>query len=210
MHGGDVKALQCYLTRAGFRTTPDGQFGPLTGRSVRRFERARRRRVDGVVSRSDARALRRLVRGGRRSIAPVRPVAREALLSPSGLATPPAGAPPEVVNVIRSGNRIAARPYRYGGGHGRWNDRGYDCSGSVSFALHGAGLLRSPLASTGFMRWGRRGRGRWMTVYANRAHAYLVVAGLRFDTSARRRTGSRWSTRMRSGRDYRKRHPAGF
>jgi hypothetical protein len=112
--------------------------------------------------------------------------------------------------VIAAGNRIATKPYRYGGGHGRWRDRGYDCSGSVSYALHGGGLLDSPLDSTGLMRWGERGRGEWITSYANRAHAYMVVAGRRFDTSARRLTGSRWSDVMRSPRGYRKRHPPGL
>jgi hypothetical protein len=112
--------------------------------------------------------------------------------------------------VIRAANRIARKPYRYGGGHGRWRDSGYDCSGSISFALHAGGLLRSPLASGGFMRWGRRGRGRWITTYANAGHAYMVVAGLRFDTSARRRGGSRWTEVMRSRRGYKRRHPAGL
>jgi hypothetical protein len=133
-----------------------------------------------------------------------------ATLMPDGMAVAPALAPPDVAAVIEAGNRIAEKPYRYGGGHGRWRDKGYDCSGSVSYALHGAGLLDTSLDSSGFMHWGERGRGTWITVYSNPGHAYMVVAGLRFDTSARRITGSRWSATMRSPRGYRKRHPAGF
>ena len=129
---------------------------------------------------------------------------------PGGLAQPPVSAPPEVAAAIRAANAIARKPYRYGGGHASWKARGYDCSGSVSFALHGGGLLRSPLASTGLMGFGKRGPGRWITTYANHGHAYMVVAGLRFDTSARRLTGSRWTTVTRSARGYVKRHPAGL
>ena len=138
------------------------------------------------------------------------PGGAKAILTPAGRALAPRSAPPKVAAVIKAANRIAAKPYRYGGGHGHWKDRGYDCSGSVSYALHGARLLRHPLASTGLMAFGRRGRGRWITTYANGGHAYMVVAGLRFDTSARRRTGSRWTAARRSGRGYVKRHPAGF
>jgi cell wall-associated NlpC family hydrolase len=115
---------------------------------------------------------------------------------------------------MRAANRIVKKPYRYGGGHRSFRTaRGYDCSGAVSYALHGAGLLRgSPRTSGGFMRWGRRGRGRWITVYAHGGHVYAVVAGLRFDTSMHDRgahpgRGPRWSKRMRSGRGFRARHP---
>ena len=110
----------------------------------------------------------------------------------------------------RPGNKIASKPYSYGGGHGRWRDSGYDCSGSVSFALHGAGLLDSPLDSTGFMSWGERGKGEWVSVYANAGHAYMVVAGLRFDTSSSKRVRLRWTETMRSSRGYRVRHPEGL
>lgn len=133
-----------------------------------------------------------------------------ARLTRKGLAIPPADAPPKVKKVIRAGNRIAKKPYKWGGGHGRLYDSGYDCSGSISFALQKAKLMRGSLASTGFMSWGRRGRGRWITIYANPGHAYMVVAGLRFDTSARSQTGSRWSREMRSRRGYRATHPPRF
>jgi hypothetical protein len=149
-----------------------------------------------------------------------------ATLLPNGLAIPPADAPPEVKAVIEAGNRIATRPYQYGGGHNaRFSSRGYDCSGSVSYALHGGGLLTSPLDSSSFMKWGDSGEGSWITIYTNPGHAYMVVAGLRFDTSmrtpivgvarktrrhSRRVSSSRWSTEMRSSRGYKVRHPVGF
>jgi Putative peptidoglycan binding domain len=210
MSGSDVRKLQRYLTRAGFETAADGLFGARTARSVRRFEREQERRVNGVVSRSDAGALLRVVREAEQESAPEARPLDEATLTSDGLAVAPASAPPEVAAVIEAGNRIAEKPYRYGGGHRRWEDSGYDCSASVSYALRGGGLLDSALASTGLMRWGEAGRGSWITVYANPAHAYMIVAGLRFDTSARKRTGSRWSDVTRSPRGYTRRHPAGL
>lgn len=131
----------------------------------------------------------------------------KARLTRRGLAIPPADAPPKVKRAIRAGNRIAKKPYKWGGGHGRLHDSGYDCSGSISFALQKARLMRGSLASTGFMSWGRRGRGKWITIYSNPGHAYMVIAGLRFDTSARKQTGSRWTREMRSRRGYRATHP---
>jgi hypothetical protein len=128
----------------------------------------------------------------------------------NGLAIPPAAAPPKVQAVIRAGNRIARKPYKWGGGHGLLNDSGYDCSGSISYALRKARLMTASLASTGFMSWGRRGPGRWITIRANAGHAYMVVAGLRFDTSASKRSGTRWSAAMRSPRGYVATHPPGF
>lgn len=133
-----------------------------------------------------------------------------ARLTRDGLAIPPANAPAKVKAAIRAGNKIAKKPYRYGGGHGVLNDSGYDCSGSVSYALRRARLMTSSLASSGFMSWGRRGRGRWITVRANAGHAYMVIAGLRFDTSASKRTGTRWSAQMRSSRGYVATHPPGL
>ncbi|HEX2162267.1 MAG TPA: hypothetical protein VHF88_10665 [Thermoleophilaceae bacterium] len=134
----------------------------------------------------------------------------KAKLTRNGLAIPPAGAPAKVQAVIRAGNEIAKKPYKWGGGHGLLVDSGYDCSGSVSYALRKARLMTSSLASTGFMSWGRRGRGDWITIRANAGHAYMVVAGLRFDTSASKRTGTRWSAQMRSPRGYVATHPPGF
>jgi hypothetical protein len=130
-----------------------------------------------------------------------------------GIAIPPASAPPRVKAVIEAANRISRHPYKWGGGHGAWQSSGYDCSGAVSYALHGGRFLGSPLDSRGLRRWGEWGRGSWITVYANRGHAYAVIAGLRWDTSGNRRgSGPRWhkSTRAATGGRYAVRHPEGY
>ncbi len=216
--GSDVRALQRYLDRAGFDTSVDGQFGPATRRSVVGFETAEQRRANGAASRGEQRLLKS--RAEAAQAAPPAPdgyttpapetQTEKAYLGSDGLAVAPASAPDEVKAIIAAGNEIATKPYKYGGGHARWNDSGYDCSGSVSYVLHAAGLLDSPLDSTAFMRWGERGRGEWVTVRTNPSHAYLIVAGLRFDTSARKATGNRWSARMRSASGYTARHPEGL
>jgi cell wall-associated NlpC family hydrolase len=126
---------------------------------------------------------------------------------PDGTAQAPRNAPDVVKRVILAANEIAKFPYKWGGGHGAWRDSGYDCSGSVSFALAGAGLMRSPLASGPFMRWGAPGPGRWITIYANPGHMFMVVAGLRFDTSGRGRAGTRWQQVGRGGGGFAVRHP---
>ena len=102
----------------------------------------------------------------------------------NGVALPPLEAPEAVKQIIEAGNGIARTPYIWGGGHGKWQDTGYDCSGSVSFALAAAGLLNAPLASGPLMSWGEAGKGKWVTIYANAGHVFLEVAGVRFDTSA--------------------------
>jgi cell wall-associated NlpC family hydrolase len=129
-----------------------------------------------------------------------------------GKAIAPSNAPSKVVKVIKAANRIRNKPYRWGGGHGRWNDSGYDCSGAVSYALHGGRLLRSPLDSSGFARWARGGKGRWITVYTNPSHAFMVVAGLRFDTSMTAGNGPGWSKNVHAQRlgNFRKRHKARY
>jgi cell wall-associated NlpC family hydrolase len=128
-----------------------------------------------------------------------------------GHAVAPLDAPAAVRRVIAAANRIRTRPYVWGGGHGRWWDRGYDCSGAVSYALHGGELLDSPLPSGPMASWGSPGRGRWITVYANAGHAYAVIAGLRWDTSGNARgTGPRWHADMASSRGFVARHPAGY
>jgi hypothetical protein len=132
-----------------------------------------------------------------------------------GLAAAPEAAPDAVKQAIWAANGIIGRPYRYGGGHARgFVDRGYDCSGSVSVALHGADLLDSPLDSGSFMRWGAAGAGRWITVYANPGHAYVVIAGLRLDTSAAGDPGGlhgpRWRPNLRSSHGFKARHPVGL
>jgi hypothetical protein len=107
-------------------------------------------------------------------------------------------------------NEIAKFPYKWGGGHGAWRDNGYDCSGSVSFALAGAGLLRSPLTSGAFMNYGAPGQGRWITIYANNGHIFMFVAGLRFDTSGQGRAGTRWQAESRSTAGFAVRHIPGL
>ncbi|MEA2382839.1 MAG: hypothetical protein QOH72_2810 [Solirubrobacteraceae bacterium] len=133
----------------------------------------------------------------------------------NGLAAAPEAAPDSVKQAIWAANAIIGRPYRYGGGHARgFVDRGYDCSGTVSFALHGAALLDSPLDSGSFMRWGSAGAGQWITVYTNPGHAYVVIAGLRLDTSAAGDPtglkGPRWRPSLRSSRGFKARHPLGL
>jgi peptidoglycan hydrolase-like protein with peptidoglycan-binding domain len=134
----------------------------------------------------------------------------KATVGADGLAVAPAQAPPVVQQVIAAGNEIATMPYIYGGGHGKWKDAGYDCSGSVSYALHGAGLLDESMASGGFMTWATAGAGQWITTYANGGHMYMVVAGLRFDTSGRSGAGTRWQAEVRSTSGYAVRHPPGL
>jgi hypothetical protein len=134
----------------------------------------------------------------------------KAKLRNDGTAIPPVNAPARVKRAIEAANEIEDKPYRYGGGHGSWKDRGYDCSGAVSYALHGAGLLDSPLDSTGFTKWGKRGKGEWITVYGNPGHAYAVIAGLRWDTSMTDGDGPGWSSEMRSAKGFTKTHPKGL
>jgi hypothetical protein len=206
--GADVRVLQSLLGRLGHPTAVDGVFGRGTRRSVRGYERGERLRVDGRVSRMQARGMRRRAAATTQQAAP--DVARATLASDGRTAIAPVGAPPEVVSAIAAANKITRKPYRYGGGHARFRDSGYDCSGSVSFLLHGGGLLSRPRDSTGLKSWGRRGRGQWISVYANSGHAYAIVAGLRFDTSGRGASGPRWRPEHRSSSGYVVRHPAGL
>lgn len=128
-------------------------------------------------------------------------------------AVAPANAPVAVKRVIAAANRIRTLPYIWGGGHGRWQDAGYDCSGAVSYALHGGRLLTTPLTSGSFETWGEAGAGRWITIYANAGHAYMVIAGLRFDTAGDTRgTGPRWHPTLAAAASGRfvVRHPVGY
>jgi cell wall-associated NlpC family hydrolase len=129
---------------------------------------------------------------------------------PAGVAVPPLEAPDAIRSMIEAGNTIAKTPYLWGGGHGRWVDKGYDCSGSVSYVLAAAGLLDGPLDSGRLMRWGKAGRGRWVTVWSSPGHVFLEVAGIRFDTSGARRTGSRWQAQGRPTSGFVARHWPGL
>jgi hypothetical protein len=135
---------------------------------------------------------------------------RHARLTKHGRAIAPAGAPKAVRMIIRAGNRIAHKPYVWGGGHGGWSAAGYDCSGSVSYALHGARLLAQSEASGALMSYGRPGKGKWVTIYAHGGHAWMIVAGLRFDTTAFKNGGSRWTRDLRGGSGFVLRHPRGL
>ena len=131
----------------------------------------------------------------------------------NGRAIPPVNAPAAVKKVIAAANKIRTKPYIYGGGHGRWWDSGYDCSGAVSFALHGGSLISTPMPSGSLESWGSAGRGRWITVYANAGHAYAVIAGLRWDTAGvTNGTGPRWhkSTKAAATGPFIARHPTGY
>jgi cell wall-associated NlpC family hydrolase len=146
-------------------------------------------------------------RGDRPTVSGSRAVLR------NGVAYAPSGAPQNVKSAIWAANTLRRKPYVWGGGHGSFYDRGYDCSGTVSFALHGAGLLTSPLPSSGLMRYGERGRGRWITVYSRPGHTFAVIAGLRLDTTDLGRggdVGPRWYAYGRDTGGYVARHPAGM
>ena len=130
-----------------------------------------------------------------------------------GTATAPPGAPEVVVEVIAAANQIIDKPYKYAGGHQTWNDSGYDCSGSVSYALHGAGLISAPEDSTELESYGSSGPGRWITIWANSGHTYMQIAGIWFDTGAQRSSNNndRWSTvRANPASGYVVRHPSGL
>ena len=189
--GSAVRRLQSALGIAA-----DGVFGPATRAAVKRFQRSRGLTADGVVGPATWAAL------GHAGVGTV--LKRSRTPRTSG------GLPLRVRRIIAAGDRISGMPYKYGGGHGQWNDSGYDCSGSVSYALHGAGLLSGSLTSGGFMGWGAPGKGRWVTIYANPGHVYMVVNGRRFDTTGRDESGSRWQSRSRSSAGYSVRHPPGL
>jgi hypothetical protein len=144
--------------------------------------------------------------------APVGKASKAKLNRQTGMAITPAGAPPAVAAAIAAGNAIHGRPYIWGGGHASFDSRGYDCSGAVSYVLHAAGMLSSPLPSGPLMSWGMPGKGRWITVMANAGHTYAVIAGLRWDTSSYGSGGSgpRWRATKRRPRGFAIRHAPGY
>ena len=134
----------------------------------------------------------------------------------NGLAYAPSDAPVQVQKAIWAGDAIRHKPYVYGGGHGSWKDSGYDCSGSVSYVLHAAGLIKTSMDSSDFETWGVSGVGQWITVYTNAGHAFVQIAGIRLDTSAEQDPGAptgsgpRWRPLMKRTGGFRPRHPANF
>jgi peptidoglycan hydrolase-like protein with peptidoglycan-binding domain len=201
-HGGGVSGLQRALG-----LSPDGVFGPATQKALKRWQRAHGLTADGVAGPATraklglgaGKALKR--RGGGHA---------RHRSSGGGSSTGGGGSSSVVQRVIAAANAIATKPYIYGGGHGSFNAPGYDCSGSVSYALHGGGLLSSPLDSSALMSYGAPGPGRHITIYANAGHAYMTIDGRRFDTSGRSQTGSRWGGGSRGGGGFVVRHPAGY
>ncbi len=218
-HGRHVEVLQRWLTVVGVRTRVDGSFGRRTTRSLRRYEREHRLTVDGVLSPLQAQGLRVRAIAARAVQAATLPTpgqaggteTQSAVIGPDGrTALVPATAPAQVRDAILAANEIVTKPYRYGGGHGSFEDSGYDCSGTVSYALRGAGLLRAPRDSGSLTTFGASGPGEWMTIYANAGHAYIVIAGLRLDTSGAGEEGPRWRPEPRSAAGYVVRHPRGL
>jgi peptidoglycan hydrolase-like protein with peptidoglycan-binding domain len=208
MRGHDVRVLQGFLTMAGYSTPVSGWFGPVTLANVKQFEADHGFTANGVVSYTVAFALRVVVaaqdQGG---------TVAKATLDSQGLAVAPASAPAAVKEIIAAANKIAFKPYIYGGGHATWNDSGYDCSGSTSYALHGAGLISSPEDSTEFESYGSPGVGQWVTLWANSGHVYMEIAGLWFDTAAQssQNGNDRWSTqRISPAGGFVERHPTGL
>jgi peptidoglycan hydrolase-like protein with peptidoglycan-binding domain len=197
--------------------TPDGEFGAETEAAVRRLQARHGLNVDGVVGAETWALLG--IHGEPELKPPASAIVHEHSESSGGGSTTSTGGGSSegggessgvVARVIAAGEEIATRPYQWGGGHGSFQSAGYDCSGSVSYALHGGGLLSSPLDSTGFESYGEAGAGSHITIYANSEHVYMVVDGRRFDTVAQQESGSRWSSSGTSSSGYVVRHPAGY
>ncbi len=216
LHGTDVTILQGYLTIAGFPTSVDGSFGPQTASSVTAFKQAHNiTPANGVAGPSFVQALRTAISAYTSDV----PTAT-ATINPDGTATAPAGAPPAVQAMITAANQIIDTSYCVGGGHGKWKSSCYDCSGAVSFALHGAGLLSSSEDSTGFESYGAAGPGKWVSVYGDPSHAFIVIAGIAFDTAnyggpnIPAGDGPRWRSNplgnLADGGHYVVRHPPGL
>ncbi len=217
MSGHDVKVLQDFLKRVGQKVTVDGEFGAGTVTAVKGFETANQLDVDGLVDANDIAVLRGQAAAGNDAKAAQAPLqlapGDRATVGADGLAIAPANAPESVKAMIAAGNKIAKTPYIYGGGHGKWEDRGYDCSGTISYALYKGGVLKESMASGGFMgRWAGStpGAGQWVSIYANEGHMYAVIAGLRLDTSGVKQDGSRWHATPRPTKGYVVSHPTGL
>ena len=135
---------------------------------------------------------------------------RTALLR-DGVAYAPKRAPAAVIRAIAAGNRLQGKPYKWGGGHARPDDSGYDCSGTVSYVLREAGLLKGSMPSRGYFSYGKKGEGKWITVYIRNGHVFMTVAGLRLDTGGPGgESGPLWKPQTRQGKGHVMRHPAGY
>jgi peptidoglycan hydrolase-like protein with peptidoglycan-binding domain len=215
MRGHDVRVLQGYLTLVGFATNVDGDFGPTTKTNVIAFQTAHNLTATGVVTYSVQLLLRQAVAqalaGG---------TVGKTTINSDGTATAPSGAPAAVQAMITSANQIISKPYIYAGGHSRWNDSGYDCSGAVSYVLHGAGMLSSAEDSTSLESYGSPGPGKWVTIYANSGHTWIVIGGRAFNTAdfggpnIPSGSGPRWRSNpignLADGGNYVVRHPSGL
>jgi peptidoglycan hydrolase-like protein with peptidoglycan-binding domain len=230
MHGHDIRVLQAYLTVDGYPTTVDGDFGPSTKSSVVSWQSANNLVDNAIVTYADSRKLREdvaKVESSPKSVSdpttptPTTPGAT-ATIDSDGNASAPASAPTVVQEMIAAANSIDTKPYIYAGGHATWSAPGYDCSGSVSFVLHAAGLLSSSEDSTGLESFGSSGKGQWVTIYANAGHTWMVIAGLAFDTAhwgptAPAGSGPRWLAKADATANlddgtggYTVRHPTGL
>jgi hypothetical protein len=216
LHGSDVTILQGYLTIAGYPTSVDGSFGPQTASSVAAFKQAHSLTpANGVAGPSFVKALRTAISAYTSDVP-----TGTATINPDGTATAPAGAPAAVQAMINAANRIIGTSYCVGGGHGKWKSSCYDCSGAVSYALHGAGLLSTSEDSTGFESYGAPGPGKWVSVYGDPGHAFIVIAGIAFDTAnyggpnIPAGNGPRWRSNplgnLADGGHYVVRHPPGL
>jgi peptidoglycan hydrolase-like protein with peptidoglycan-binding domain len=227
MHGHDVRVLQAYLTLDGFPTTVDGAFGPGTKANVVAWQSANNVADNGVFSYADSRKLRTDVAKvesspkSKSSTTVGTTSGPTATIDSDGNALAPADAPQAVKTMIAAANRIDTKPYIYAGGHASWNAPGYDCSGATGYVLHAAGFLNSPLPSGAMEDLWQSGKGHWVTVYASGPHAFIVIAGLAFDTAHYGPTtpggsGPRWLTKanatanLSDGNSWVARHPAGL
>jgi peptidoglycan hydrolase-like protein with peptidoglycan-binding domain len=219
MTGHDVRVLQGYLTIAGYPTSIDGDYGPATKTNVLAFQRAEGFTANGVVTIPVEKALRAAVASAS-APAPSSSASGTTRINSDGTATAPAGAPTAVQQAIAAANQIIDTSYCYGGGHSSFKSSCYDCSGAVSYALHGAGLLSSPEPSTALESYGSPGPGKWITVYADSSHAFIVIGGRAFDTAdyggpnIPSGSGPRWRSNptgnLADGGDYVVRHPTGY